>query len=127
MRDGHKEFEKRGAKVALVTMGDPEEAEGFCGRYEVPFVCLSDPEKEAYRAFSLGRGGSREMFGLRSWVRGAQATLKGHTIGAPVGDPWQMPGIFVFDADGAVRHARRAREALDNPSNTTLLAVLDKL
>lgn len=113
--------------MALVTMGEPEETERFCGRRSVPFVCLSDPGKEAYRAFGLGRGGSREMFGISSWVRGAQATLKGHTIGAPVGDPWQMPGVFVFDAHGELRYARRAREASDNPSNAELLAVLDEL
>lgn len=127
MRDEQKAFEDRGARVALVTMGEPEETREFCLRYGVPFVCLSDPRKEAYRAFGLGRGGSREMFGPSSWVRGARATLKGHTVGAPVGDPWQMPGVFVFDAEGEVRYARRAREASDNPSNAELLAVLDEL
>ena len=101
-------------------MGEPEEAAAFCEGMEAPFVCLSDPGKSAYRAFGLGRGGVREMFGLRSLAAGARATLNGHTLGRPVGDPWQMPGAFVFDGEGVLRYAHRASDASDNPTNDEL-------
>ena len=99
MRDGQNEFESRGAKVALVTMGNPEQTSEFCRERGVPFVCLSDPEKETYTAFGLQRGGAREMLSPRNAIRGAQTFLKGNTLGKPVGDPLQMPGAFVLDGD----------------------------
>ena len=131
MRDGHEEFDRRGARVALVTMGDATGTRSFCERMSVSngarFVCLADPGSEAYEAFGLGRGGLREMFGAGTWVRGARAALKGHTLGAPAGDVWQMPGAFVLDREGVVRYARYATEASDNPPNSELLEVLDSL
>lgn len=91
----------------------------------MPFICLSDPEKEAYRAFGLERGGLREMFGLKGWIQGFEATLAGHTLGRPIGDPWQMPGVF--DREGVVRYTHYAKKAPDNPPNDELLEVLDAL
>ena len=67
------------------------------------------------------------MFGFKSLIAGAKATLKGHTQGRTVGDPWQMPGAFVFDREGTVRYAHRAASASDNPTNAELFEALDAL
>lgn len=127
MRAGRKEFERRNARVALVTMASAEDTAGFCEGADVPFTCLADPDREAYRAFGLERGGISELLGPRNWTRGVKAVLEGHVQGATVGDPRQMPGAFVFDGDGVVRYAHYAREVSDNPSNDELFEVLDAL
>lgn len=56
---------------------------------------VADLPKVFYNGFGLERGGMKEMFGAEVWACGIRAALKGHFIGAPVGDPWTMPGIFL--------------------------------
>jgi hypothetical protein len=56
---------------------------------------IADLPKVFYNGFGLERGGMKEMFGAEVWACGVHAALKGHFIGAPVGDPWVMPGMFL--------------------------------
>jgi len=92
------EIEARGADIALVTMSEEPEAAEFFARYglgEVPRI--SDPSCELYRAFDLGRGSWRRMFSPAVWKRGFRACiLAGHGIGAPRGDIFRMPGVFLI-------------------------------
>ncbi len=125
MRGEQEGFESRGARVALVTMGDPEQTSGFCESQSVPFICLSDPEKKSYAAFGLQRGGAREMLSAKNLIRGARTMLKGNVGGRPIGDTLQMPGAFVLDGDGVVRYAHYHREISDNPPNSELFDALD--
>jgi len=60
---------------------------------------IADPDQVLHRAFEVPRGGWREMFGLRSWVAGARATMRGKFIGAKVGDGWTLPVWTVIDGD----------------------------
>ncbi|MEO1056797.1 MAG: hypothetical protein AAFY28_07775 [Actinomycetota bacterium] len=62
-------------------------------------VAIADPEQVFHRAFAVPRGGWREMFGLRAWVAGVRATLRGKFIGAKVGDGWTLPVWMVLDGD----------------------------
>jgi hypothetical protein len=62
-------------------------------------VGIADPDQVLHRAFEVPRGGWREMFGLRSWVAGARATMRGKFIGAKVGDGWTLPVWTVIDGD----------------------------
>ena len=63
---------------------------------------IADPGQVLHRAFAVPRGGWREMFGLRSWVAGARATLRGKFIGAKVGDGWTLPVWTVIDGDSVL-------------------------
>ncbi|MBX6764837.1 MAG: redoxin domain-containing protein [Rubrobacteraceae bacterium] len=125
MRGGSREFEKRGARVALVSMADPEQTARFCEKMDLPFECLSDPERHAYRAFGLRRGNILEVAGPRNWGSGIRAVLEGQRQGPTAGDPMQLPGAFVFDASGRLRLAHYARASADNPPNEVLLEALD--
>lgn len=60
---------------------------------------VSDEEADIYKLFALERGGAKQMFGLRSIWRGVKATFKGHTVGAPEGDPWRLGGFFMVDRE----------------------------
>lgn len=60
---------------------------------------IADPDQVLHRAFEVPRGGWREMFGIRSWIAGARATLRGKLIGAKVGDGWTLPVWTVIDGD----------------------------
>lgn len=108
-------------------MGEPEQTSRFCESRNIPFICLSDPEKKSYAAFGLRRGGAREVMGPRNLIRGAQAILKGNAGGRPIGDPLQMPAAFVLDGNGIARYAHYHRAVSDNPPNSELFDVLDSM
>jgi peroxiredoxin len=93
----------------------------------VPFTCLADPQRSAYRAFALRRGGPAELFGPRVLLRYAQAALKGHLGGVPAGDTRLLPGTFIIDRHGRVRYARYARHAGDHPPVEELVAALRQI
>jgi hypothetical protein len=76
-------------------MADEEKAKEFFARYgveDLPRFC--DPEKKLYQEFGLETGSFLRVLGPRSFIRGLQAIK--HGIGAPAGDPWQMPGTFLI-------------------------------
>ena len=102
--------------ISFVAMAGPEETETFRQRMHSPHTFICDPEKALYTAFGLGRASAAQVFGPRMFVRGFGATLRGHWVGMPIGDPWQMPGIFQIDAEGVVVWEHRSSDAADNLS-----------
>lgn len=100
------EIEKNGTRILIVHMlEDEEEAhlqlEKF-GLGDIP--SLSDPEKLLYKKFQLRQGSIFQLFGLKVWARGLyKGLLKGLGIGAPQGDPLQMPGVFLMFKGKTVR------------------------
>ncbi|MDW8344362.1 MAG: peroxiredoxin-like family protein [Verrucomicrobiae bacterium] len=111
-----RDIAKLGADIVLVHMADPQQWEGFIRRYGLQDVtAIHDPGKELYRAFGLGRGTLRQLFGLRVWLRGIAAGIfRGHGLSIPRQDPWQMPGVFVLK-DGKITAAYRHRYVSDRP------------
>lgn len=109
------EIERAGASIALVHMSSQEDAERWlrgAGLDGVPHV--SDPTRRLYRSFELRRGTVGELFGLRVWLRGMAATLRGHFVGRMDGDGFQMPGAFVVHR-GVIVKAYRHADASDRP------------
>ena len=123
-------FERLHTRVALVTLNTPNSTINFC-EDRVPnatFVCLSDQTKQAYQAYGLSRTNTRDLLlSPHIYSRGFQAALHGHFNGIPTVDPFQMPGVFIVDQSGIIRYAHRHKDAADNPSNSTLIEVLEAL
>jgi hypothetical protein len=55
------------------------------------------------------------------WLRGAEALVRGHGLGAIVGDSLQMPGVFLVHR-GAIVKAFRHEYSSDVPDYVTLAA-----
>lgn len=117
--------EESGMNVLFVTMGRVEEAAEFRATLRSPHPFISDPEAKLYEAFGLERGTTKQMFSGEVWRRGAQAAMKGHTVGRPIGDPWRMPGEFVLDTTGRVVWEHRPRHAGENASPEALKKALE--
>ncbi len=84
---------------------------------------ISDPEQKLYKAFQLKRGNMRQLFGLKSWVRGFQAGIMGgHLVGMLAGDGFQMPGIFLI-RQGQVEREFRHDSAADRPDYVSMAYV----
>jgi peroxiredoxin len=119
------EVEDAGAQIVVVTMGKPEEAQAFCAERAPGVTCYSDPSVDSYKRYALTRGNAAQLFGPAVWLKGAQVSTDGSfsglPVGAPVGDPFQMPGVFVIDTDGRVAFAYYSAHAGDYPDDAVLL------
>lgn len=107
-------------------MGTSEQAAAFRARQQLPFCCLADAERVAYQAYGLPRGTVGAVAGLGMWAAGWKALLR-HGVGKVIGDPYQLPGSFVIDTRGTIRHAHRAVSSADWTSNEELIALLNTL
>jgi peroxiredoxin len=121
------EFRASGADVVAIFQYRAEPTYNFCRKRGVPFDCLGDPEREAYHAVGLERGGPKEYIGpqlVKGFVRAAR---HGALPGKPVGDVAQRPGTFVVAADGTVAYAHYNKDSSDHPPINDLLAVVSSL
>jgi peroxiredoxin len=123
--EAHEDFRAAGAEVVAVFQYRADPTFHFCRKRGVPFECLGDPEREAYRAVGLERASAREFIGpqlVRGWVRAAR---RGAIAGNPKGgDIAQRPGTFVVAADGTVAFAHYNKDSSDNPDTGALLEVV---
>lgn len=80
---------------------------------------VSDPYQSLYKAFELERGRFAQLFGLKAFLRGVPAFLRGHGVGRLVGDGFQMPGVFLVQ-DGVATRAFRHNSVADRPDYCAL-------
>lgn len=106
--------------VVFVCQATPDEVAEFKATMKAvhPFLC--DPDARIYEDFGLERGALKQLFGPGVWKRGAQAMAKGARPGRTVGDPWRMPGEFIFNTNGVLVWEHRPRHAGDHSSAETL-------
>jgi peroxiredoxin len=123
LRDVYQAFQGKGAAVAAVTQGTPEQTARLCERHSIPFRCLADPFRDAYRAFGLTRGGLVEVMAPQVLIKAALSAARGN-FGPPGGDVFQMPGTFVIGTDGIIWLAYRSRDASDLLPMDTIFAAL---
>ena len=92
------QIESEGVKIVLVHMADNEIAKEYFARYDLlELESVSDPSCDIYAAFGLLKGTFKQLFGLRSWIRGFDAgVMQGHGVGVMLGDGFQMPGVFLL-------------------------------
>ncbi|MFQ3587468.1 MAG: peroxiredoxin-like family protein [Fimbriimonadaceae bacterium] len=110
--------------IVFVTMGNLVQAEAVRQKLRSPHRFVCDPEQVAYEAFGLPKGSFVQMFNPTTFVRGFRAAVRGHGVGAPVGDPWQLGGAFVIDRTGRITWEKRATHAADDASEEEILREL---
>ena len=88
----------------------------FCRQREVELECLGDPDRAAYDAVGLERGGLRELAPPKIGIAAIRAAREGALAGdAQGGDRRLMPATFVVGTDGRVLFAHYHRDQSDNP------------
>lgn len=102
-------------KILFFYQGTVSDGRDFFASLWREAKAIADLPKVFYNGFGLERGGVKEMFGAEVWACGVRAALKGHFIGAPVGDPWTMPGIFLAHQQQIVWQ-HRFKHAGDHPT-----------
>jgi len=103
-------------RVVFVHMSSFTDADRFFKHFglESP-TNISDPTGRLYRAFSLARMSTVELFDPIVWWRGfCAAILDRHGVGRLQGDGFRKPGVFVIDR-GRIRDASRHTRSSDRP------------
>ena len=100
LRQQHRGFEKRGARVIVVGPEGPEPFRRYWQKEELPFVGLPDPSHRVLKLF----GQQVKIFKLG-----------------------RMPAQVLLDAQGVVRFVHYGHGMSDIPPNEELFALLDGL
>jgi alkyl hydroperoxide reductase subunit AhpC len=112
------EFAELNTEIVAVSFTGGELADTWVQQTSVPFTLIIDEDKSLYEAFGLQQSfwGS---FGLKStWYY-----LKNLKLPRIWGDPLQLGGDFLIDAEGVLRWAYRSEDNTDRPPIDDVLAV----
>ena len=101
--------------VLFVHMGAPDAGAGFFADMWPQARAIADaPGLPLYRAFGLEKGTPAQMMNLSVIACSVRAIGKGNIPGKPVGDPLQMPGLFLVQGR-RVLWQRDYKHAGDSP------------
>lgn len=119
------QIKANGMELVFVTQGTPEGAKAFCEQHAPGQLCLSDPERKAYRAYGLERATILQTFlSWRVWRSNKRLKAEhGWNTDLPPAnqDAMQMAGIFVISADGKIRMPYYYDDIADHPPVDLLL------
>ena len=121
----HEDINKAGLDIASVMQGSPEASLEFCKKYAPNILCLSDPERELYHAYGLGRGNFYQTVLSPEVIRSVMdAGKKGYHLESPPKgqDAMQMSGIFIIGTDGRIRLPYYYDNIADHPTVNLLLS-----
>lgn len=96
----------------------------FFEKYWPEAVSIRDSRRKIYKSFGLGRGSMWQVFGPKSVGCALKTGLKGHAIGKVVGDPFQMPGLFLIHKKKVIWSFEYAHVG-QNPNFSTLPKLLE--
>ena len=126
MREAHAAIEALGPRVIAVGTGSAAQARHLMDT-GVPFPCLVDADLRLYRALDLRRVGLRTVLDPATYLNYWRAWRRGARQGDVTGDPRQLSGVALLDADGQLRWRHVSRTIGDYPALPDVLAALRRI
>ncbi|MEM7274109.1 MAG: AhpC/TSA family protein [Actinomycetota bacterium] len=130
MRDRLDEFGPE-VTVALITFTTADRLRRHRSNTPLPFPTLRDPERTSYRAYGLGRGTVRRVWGRRAIGRYRELLTDGDSgadsrrrLRVPTEDTRQLGGDFVVAPDGTLAWGFWGAGPDDRPSVDQLVAAV---
>jgi hypothetical protein len=124
LREHQSEFERRGAKLAAIGLGDFHFARSFIQDTGIEFPLLIDEERKAYSALELKQANILHMLRRDNKVRRKQAKAAGFAQKGIGKNPFQLGGSFVFGPGNVDRFVHISQTFGDNAPISSLLAAL---
>ncbi len=112
--------------MALVTFTGLAAAAAYGAERHLPFPVLVDADRDAYRAFGLGRGSVWRVWGAKAAHRYWEIIRAEGIAGLhrPTEDPLQLGGDFVVAPDGRLAYGFWGEGPDDRPSVDELVAAV---
>lgn len=126
MREAHAAIEALGARVIAVGTGSAAQARHLMDTGS-PFPCLVDAEQRLYRALGLRRVGLSTLVDPATYLNYWRAWRRGARQGDVTGDPRQLSGVALLDADGRLRWRHVSRTIGDYPALPAVLTALRRI
>ena len=105
----------------MISFAQRRAIEYYARDLRIPFPLLSDPERAAYEAYGLRKGGLWSIFGPKTVWEYVKLMAHGRLFRGIQADPFQLGGDFVIDGSGIVRFAYRSEDPTDRPAMDRLL------
>jgi AhpC/TSA antioxidant enzyme len=124
LREFEEEFRKKGARLAVVGLGDSSYASFFREKTGIKFPLLIDEKREAYKAVGLRHASLLHLLrrdNMQARRRAQAAGHKQHKLGK---DPFQLGGSFVFAPGNKDLFVHVSETFGDNASPKDILAAL---
>lgn len=121
------ELADRGCSIIAVVQAKPQILSRYLSRprWDVPFV--SDPDRQAYRAFGLERTGWLTFLNPIVIGKYLLGMLRGYAAKAPYAgeDVLQLGGDFIVDRQGRLVFSYPSSNPTDRPGLKSILKALD--
>jgi hypothetical protein len=124
LREHEAEFNRKGARVAAIGLGDKNYARLFREEAGITFPLLIDEKRIAYRAAGLGVGNLFHIFRSDNMAARKSARARGHRQHKLGNNPFQLGGSFVFSPGNRDLYAHVSKTFGDNASMAELLAAI---
>lgn len=118
----------RGVRVLVVSFTPPKLMKLFLAEHPLAFPIVSDPNRDAYRVFELGRTNVLAFFKPRVLWKFVRQIWAGGKVRKPVDkDVLQLGGDFLFDAAGRVVWSWPSQNPTDRPTASDIRAAVTGL
>ena len=124
MREHESEFQKLGARLAAIGLGDRNYAKRFRDETGITFPLLIDEDRQAYRAAGLRKGNLLHIFRRDNSQARARAKAAGFRQQSLGRDPFQLGASFIFLPGNRDLFVHLSKTFGDNASPEALIAAL---
>jgi peroxiredoxin len=123
--ENRERIESSGLSITVITQGTVETLPEYSKTFAPGLYTLADPQRLAYQAYGLERGGIFQTFlNFKVWAALSQAKKKGLASELPPAgqDAMQMSGVFIISPEGRVLLPFYYDNIADHPSIDLLLS-----
>jgi peroxiredoxin len=117
-------FEAAGATVYVVLQSEAETIKSEFNRNDLPFTIIVDPRQKLYALYSIGSRNPNQERTPEHQEKVAKAKALGFSHGKYEGNEYQLPAVFIFGQNHAVRYAYYGQESSDVPEYEKLLQII---
>lgn len=115
-------------RLHFIHMSAQDDFEQFMKKYPADYkwTATSNPDASLYRSQGLPRGNIMQLFGIKEWIRGIKAFMKGAGLGPLRGDGQQLGGMLAISNKTLLKRFQ-SKSAGDPFPIDTFLNLLDSL
>jgi peroxiredoxin len=117
------EFTRLNTRVIIVSFGTLPAVQQWIRDTCVTFDVVLDSDRHVYQAYQLESSRWRSWT-LRTLWTYAKLLMQGRRLQPKDGDPHQLGGDFIIDANGKIQLAYRSHDPVDRPPVDDLLEIL---